>query len=131
MYLILVVDDDQDLVSVMRRGLEMAGYTVRTASDGLEALDEVRRQRPDLILLDLMMPRLDGHATYKKLKENSDTADIPIIILTGYGQVEPFMELRDKLQVFAFLEKPSPLRLVALLFESVNERRQLERARPI
>lgn len=105
---ILVVDDDEDLALILRLNLEKAGHSVRTAGDGLQALEEVRRQAPDAILMDLMMPKFDGAKTYCKLKENPATADIPIVILTGYGHLDQFKDFMNQLGKDGYLEKPAP-----------------------
>ncbi len=80
---ILVVDDDPELVELVRYNLEAAGYLVRAAGDGAEGLKMARAQRPDLIVLDLMMPELDGFSVCEILRRDSTTADIPIFILTA------------------------------------------------
>lgn len=78
----LVVDDSNVSRRVAGVFLEKAGYEVTTACDGQEALEKVKAQRPDVIVLDFMMPRLDGAAVCRKLREDPATADIPVIMLT-------------------------------------------------
>ena len=80
---ILVVEDDLDLVELLKFNLSNAGFTVMVANDGAEALKKVRAQHPDLVLLDLMLPELDGFAVCEILRRNAPTASIPIIILTA------------------------------------------------
>ncbi len=80
---ILLVDDDPDFVEAVKVIVESGGYDVRVAYDGKEGLDAVKEQRPDLIVLDVMMPVMDGHATCAALKKNPDTSEIPIILLTA------------------------------------------------
>jgi len=84
---ILVVDDNPDNVELARAVVEAAGYTAVSASDGIEALERVKESRPDLILLDVMMPRLDGMGVLQKLRENPGTAQIPVIMLTAKAAV--------------------------------------------
>jgi putative two-component system response regulator len=85
---ILVVDDDPTIVELLRRMLLREGYTVLTASDGREALDRVAETMPDLILLDVTMPRMDGFAVCRSLKDDERTALIPITMLTGLDDME-------------------------------------------
>jgi two-component system cell cycle response regulator DivK len=83
---ILVVDDDPDNVGYLRDVLEDHGYTTFGASDGVEGLAQARGQKPDLILLDLMMPNKSGIGMFQELKSSPDTQDIPVVIVTGVSQ---------------------------------------------
>jgi CheY-like chemotaxis protein len=85
---ILVVDDEAKNVKLLEALLLPRGYQVVTAANGAEALQQVQRQRPDLILLDVMMPILDGFEVCKRLKDNADTRLIPVVIMTALDQVE-------------------------------------------
>lgn len=80
---ILVVDDVPDNVEVLQMRLERQGYEVATAGDGVEALEKVRELRPDLVLLDIMMPKLDGIETVKQLKSDTSLPFIPVILVTA------------------------------------------------
>jgi CheY-like chemotaxis protein len=80
---ILVADDDPRLVRVLRTNLERDGFTVMTAEDGKQVLNQVQRYRPDLIILDVMMPNLDGPETSQQLRSDPQTQDIPILFLTA------------------------------------------------
>jgi signal transduction histidine kinase len=80
---ILVVDDEPDVARIMSINLEMKGYGVRTAFGGRQALEEVKRKKPDCILLDIMMPEIDGWEVMRVLKNDPDTADIPVIVVTA------------------------------------------------
>lgn len=80
---VLVVDDEADLADLVAINLRMAGYRVATAPDGVEALAAVDGERPDLILLDVMMPRLDGWEVLAALQERPETRDIPVVMLTA------------------------------------------------
>jgi DNA-binding response OmpR family regulator len=80
---ILVVEDDADLVELLSFNLKSSGFAVGTAADGAEALKKARAQMPDLILLDLMLPELDGFAVCEILRRDPATAQIPIIMLTA------------------------------------------------
>jgi putative two-component system response regulator len=85
---ILVVDDDPMIVDVLTRFLSREGYTVIIARNGVEALDQVRRHQPDLILLDVTMPEMDGFTACRQLKDDERTALIPITMLTGLDERE-------------------------------------------
>ena len=80
---ILLVDDDPDFVEAVKVIVENGGYDVRVAYDGQEGLEAVAEKQPDLIVLDVMMPVMNGHEACAKLKGNTETADIPIILLTA------------------------------------------------
>jgi len=80
---ILVVDDDADAVELLVFNLKQAGYAIGTAADGVEALIKARSLAPDLILLDWMMPEMDGLAVCEVLRHEPATASIPIILLTA------------------------------------------------
>ena len=83
---ILVVDDEIYIVHILDFSLGMEGYEVVTALDGEQALDKARTERPDLIVLDIMMPKLDGYETCKVLKSREETRDIPVILLSAKGR---------------------------------------------
>src|ERR1035438_3821702 len=83
---ILGVDDERHIVRLIQVNLERAGYEVLTAADGQQALETVAKEHPDLIVLDWMMPQLNGMETLKRLKANPATADIPVIMLTAKSQ---------------------------------------------
>ena len=86
---ILVVDDDPDLVETVAMMLESKGCEVGRAYDGIEGEESVRERRPDLIVLDVMMPRKDGYVLCSELKANEETRDIPIVLLTAVGEADP------------------------------------------
>lgn len=81
--LILVVDDDTDLVEMVSMKLEAANFRVAKAYDGIEALDRIKEERPDLIILDVMMPRKDGYTLCDELKNSSEYKSIVVILLTA------------------------------------------------
>src|SRR3954454_22237609 len=84
---LLVVDDDDDIRMLVRISLErVGGNEVMEASNGREGLERARRDRPDAILLDVMMPELDGPATVQELRSIPETADIPVVLLTAKVQ---------------------------------------------
>lgn len=81
--LILLVDDDPDFVEAVRVIVENGGYEVEVAYDGQEGLEAVAERKPDLIVLDVMMPVMNGHEACAKLKGSDDTKEIPVILLTA------------------------------------------------
>ncbi len=78
-----MVEDDTEMVDLLRFNLQKAGFAIATATDGIEALKKVRSLAPDLILLDLMLPELDGFSVCEILRRDPETASIPIIMLTA------------------------------------------------
>ena len=82
---ILVVDDDPEIVTMLSTRLESRGYRVLTASDGKEALTEAKRRRPDLMILDVMMPGKNGWEVARALKQDPITEPIKVIMLTAIG----------------------------------------------
>jgi two-component system phosphate regulon response regulator PhoB len=85
---VLVIEDEQDVVDLLRYHLNRAGFTVSIAGTGLEGLEKARTERPEVIILDLMLPEMPGEKVCKTLKEDASTAAIPIIMLTAKAQPE-------------------------------------------
>jgi two-component system alkaline phosphatase synthesis response regulator PhoP/two-component system response regulator VicR len=83
---ILAVDDEKHIVRLVQVNLERAGYEVVTAHDGKEALQKVEEENPDLVVLDVMMPYMDGFEVLQNLRRNPSTRDIPVIMLTAKAQ---------------------------------------------
>ncbi len=93
---IFIVEDDFFLRDVISRKLESAGYSISVAKDGETALDEIKNFKPNLILLDLVLPKMDGFKVLEQLKEDESTKEIPVIILSNLGQkdeIDKGMEL--------------------------------------
>ena len=84
--LVFVADDDEDILALVAFRLERAGYTVVTAQDGEQALALARERRPDLAVLDVMMPRLTGYEVTEQLRREEATSRIPVILLTARAQ---------------------------------------------
>ena len=89
---VLVVDDDNDIQTLLQRILEDEDYQVVTAGDGLVALDEFEKSVPDLILLDLMMPRMDGYTFAEELRQRELRSSIPIIVLSADANAKQKVE---------------------------------------
>jgi CheY-like chemotaxis protein len=109
---ILLIDDEKSISLVIQMSLnELADWTVLTADSSAEGLRQAQLEKPDAILLDLMMPEMDGFTVLRKLKENPETYDIPVILLTAKVQLGGF-KLSDEQQFSGILAKPfDPLTL--------------------
>ena len=101
---ILLVDDEPSIVKMIGTRLEVEGYDVLVAVDGQEALDKATTQTPDLIILDLMLPKLNGFEVCSRLKHDQQARQIPIIIFTGKGNEEDEQRCRES-GADAFLSK--------------------------
>jgi len=125
---ILVVDDEIYIVHILDFSLGMEGYEVITALDGEQALEKARAEKPDLIVLDIMMPKLDGYETCKILKAEADTKDIPVILLSAKGR-NVDQKIGFEVGADDYITKPfSPRKLVerinAILGQTSNQRMQ-------
>lgn len=110
---ILLIDDEDDIREIAQLSLEMiGGWAVITADSGNRGLETARDQQPDAILLDVMMPGLDGFATFKKLQADPDTRDIPVILLTAKVQSADRQKF-DRLGVCGVIAKPFEPMLLA------------------
>lgn len=83
---ILIVEDEPDILNLLAFNLENSGFEVIKAEDGYEALEKVRRESPDLVLLDLMLPKMDGLTVCRRIKENPGTRHLPVLMLTAKGE---------------------------------------------
>ena len=83
---ILVVDDEIYIVHILEFSLTMEGYSILTASDGEEALRVIDSERPDLVVLDIMMPKLDGYEVCRRLRQDEQFCDLPVILLSAKGR---------------------------------------------
>ncbi len=112
-YRIMVVDDEAYIVELVKFNLEKEGYQVSVATNGMEALDMIQYERPDLVLLDIMLPNVDGLEVCRTLKQNKDTSWIPIIMLTAKGE-EIDTVLGLEMGADDYIKKPfSPRELIA------------------
>ncbi len=100
---ILVVDDEPDIVRMIRARLEAHNYDVAEAFDGMEALTKVESERPDLILLDILMPRMDGSTFLHEMKLRGWIGKIPVIVLTAKASMKEFFLVHE---VANFMVKP-------------------------
>lgn len=121
---LLVVDDEEDILNTLSGSLEDEGYEVWTARDGAEAMEVVRTKHPDVILLDIWLPGMDGIQTLKAIKEFD--ADIEVVIMTGHGTVNTAVQA-IKLGAADFLEKPLSLDTVLETIRRILEHSLLQR----
>lgn len=102
---ILIVDDEKDLVDMVKMRLETAGYESITAYDGQEGLTKARKEKPDLIILDLMLPKIDGYKVCTMLKRDQRYMKIPIVMFTARAQ-ESDEKLGKEVGADAYITKP-------------------------
>jgi DNA-binding response OmpR family regulator len=123
---ILVVDDEQDIVTIIGKVLKKSGYEVITAADGLECIEAVEHEQPDLILLDNIMPNMDGQAVLSKLKTSKKTVDIPVIMVTALADQEHII-IAQKGGAIEYIVKPFDytvlLEKIAQVLKSKGKRR--------
>ena len=120
---VLLVDDEDSLRKVIRELLERDGYVVAEARDGAQALDQIDRVGPDIIVLDLNMPGLDGYGVLSHLRSRPATADIPVIVLTAKGDEDNEVRVFE-LGADDFLTKPFRARALSARLEAVLGRRR-------
>lgn len=128
---ILIVDDNPQNLELLQAYLEDLGLPVRTARDGIEALQEIAQQQPDIVLLDIMMPRMSGFQACAKIKAAPETRDIPVIMVTALNEVGD-VERAVESGADDFLTKPvNRLELITRVRSLMGVRRlkkQLDRA---
>ena len=118
---ILAVDDDPVIQRLLEVNLEMEGYVVELAGDGEEALQRAREFRPDVILLDVMMPKMDGWAVCRALRADDQFADTPIVFLSARAQ-DSDVERGTEIGADAYITKPfDPIDLLDLVSELIGE----------
>ncbi|MBI4549277.1 MAG: response regulator [Ignavibacteriae bacterium] len=102
---VLLVDDEVGFAELLRDLLEMDNYDVQLAHDGQEGLDKLKTFTPDVIISDIVMPRLSGFEMFKKVKASPETASIPFLFITGFQDERVLAEAR-KVGIFGILRKP-------------------------
>jgi DNA-binding response OmpR family regulator len=113
---VLLCDDEVHILRTAEIKVQRAGYDVRVASDGQQAWEMIQAEMPDILVTDVQMPRLDGLALVKRLRENPATHDLPVLMLTAKGYELSHAELAEHWQVASVLTKPfSPRELVEVI----------------
>ena len=121
---IMVVDDDQNIQLVLKYRLEKEGYQVLLAGDGVDALEKVKAEKPDLIILDLTMPRMGGFGFLEEMRSNDKANSVPVIVLTAYG-FESNRARSLELGAVEFMTKPfSPRQLVSEVWKILCARKK-------
>ena len=103
--LVLIADDDADILSLVKAVLERSGHEVVAASDGAEALASVRARKPDLVVLDIAMPEVDGLEVLRRLRADPTTSELPVVLLSARAQ-EADVERGFAIGASAYLKKP-------------------------
>ncbi|OGS35222.1 MAG: hypothetical protein A2474_08065 [Elusimicrobia bacterium RIFOXYC2_FULL_34_12] len=103
---ILIVDDVQETRELLKEALKVANYEIIEAVDGVDALEKAEKFLPNLILMDVTMPRMDGFTLNMKLKENEKTKNIPVIVSTSHKDMLRVFQSSDKTKIDGFIEKP-------------------------
>jgi CheY-like chemotaxis protein len=122
--MVLLVDDEDQLRRVMRDLLQRQGYTVVEARDGAQALDEVDRHAPDIVILDLNLPGVDGYSVLSQLRSRQATRQLPVIVLTAKGDEDNEVRVLE-LGADDFLTKPFRAKALAARLESALSRRRV------
>ena len=121
---IMVVDDDQNIQLVLKYRLEKEGYQVLLAGDGVDALEKVKAEQPDLIILDLTMPRMGGFGFLEEMRSNDKANSVPVIVLTAYGY-ESNRAKSLELGAVEFMAKPfSPRQLVSEVWKILDAKKK-------
>jgi CheY-like chemotaxis protein len=112
---ILITDDDPVIIELLQVNLEMEGYDVVTAANGLEAVDKASSESPDLVILDIMMPKMDGWSARAELLKSPRTADLPVIFLSARAQ-QADLKKGYEAGVAEYVTKPfEPVELLSII----------------
>ncbi len=105
---ILVADDDEDFLSAIRAVLEFGGFRVDTAEDGEKALKEIKRHKYDLLILDVIMPRIDGVKLFQMARKSKKYRDVPVLFVSGYPVMTELEERKREIvnKAEAYIQKP-------------------------
>ena len=120
--LILVVDDESDILELIQFNLEREGYSIIGCESGEEAIEHLQISRPDLIILDLMLPGIDGYEVAKEVRSHSETKDIPIIMLTAKGE-ESDEVIGLELGADDYITKPFSPRILSARVKAIFRRK--------
>lgn len=116
---ILIVEDNEDARSFMKLLIENYGYQAIEAADGIEALEKFRRQQPDLVLMDVSLPLVDGLTTTRAIREIEGSGEVPIFVVTAFGK--SFQEQAVEAGCNELISKPVDFHILRLLIEKYLE----------
>lgn len=122
---ILIIDDEEDILELVRYNLAREGYNIRMATSGEQALRMIRQELPDLVLLDLMLPNIDGLEVCKRMKSDPDTAGVPVVMLTAKG-AEADIVAGLELGATDYITKPFSPRILTARVKAVLRRNSLD-----
>ncbi len=128
---LLVVEDIPDILSLLKATLEFKGYRVVTAREGTEALEEIARERPALIITDILMPKMDGFSLVHQLRLNLETRDIPVVFLSATYVAPEDKSFALNLGVIRFIEKPVDFDQFLLTIASLLEQGEKAASEPL
>lgn len=119
---VLLVDDEEEFLDVLGERMQVRGMEVKTSASALQALDTLEKESFDVIILDLMMPEMDGLEALKRIKHNRP--ELQVILLTGHGTIEKGVEAM-RLGAMDFVEKPADLETLAGKIEKARARKMI------
>jgi DNA-binding response OmpR family regulator len=115
---VLIVDDNPTLATTLEMILELKGFTIATANDGITGLKKITEEKPDIVILDVMLPGMDGFQVCENAKADSNTKDIPIIMLTGKDTGDDFDKALEK-KADWYIVKPYNIEHLMGVFEKL------------
>ena len=124
---VLVVDDEPDIIDSLKIDLELQGYRVLTALDGRKALEIASREIPDLIVLDLVLPVLDGYGVLKQLRADRRCRKIPVLVISARSDAEGLSNSLDWGDADRYYGKPLQLDVLHQLIQNMMEKSKVER----
>lgn len=126
--IVMIVDDTPDNLALLSDTLSEAGYRVLVATDGISALEQIEYLKPDIILLDVLMPGIDGFETCRRLKCAPETCDIPVLFMTALGELEDLLRGFDQGAVDYIVKPIRPPEVLARVETQIAQARQAKRA---
>jgi two-component system alkaline phosphatase synthesis response regulator PhoP len=125
---VLIVDDEEDIVDLLSYNLKKAGFRISTAADGKEGIERAQADQPDVIILDIMMPRMDGLEACRRIRADAVLRSTPILILTARSEEQDHVESLD---VGADIYLPKPISIPVLISQTKALVRQSERSKEL
>lgn len=115
---VLIVDDEIDIVEILKSKLQEQGYDVICAFDGEEALEKVRQEKPDLVILDVMLPKMDGYQVCSIMQSEAGMKDIPVVMLTACSRMEN-IKMGMELGAVSYVAKPMKLDVLLGIIKAI------------